>query len=224
MDKFIKVIIISSLIFASYVAGKYGLANVAFKDVEKQIAFWQKLPEDSELFTLLTVQQQDKANALDEPTSHSEYATATNVSLRQSYQNALKSIDKAIALHRLPQYIESKAQLLEWGVRLGIESNKVKTLHQANALYLQSVRLRPTWPTTWAALALNKWHLQEFDQEMITYLLNAHKFGKNKPEVKQLWQQLGYALADSENKELVKLISPYKIILDKYRSEGTKVK
>lgn len=202
MEKIIKTILISCLIFAAYTAGKYGLANVAFKDVEKQIAFWQKLPEDSELLKLPTAQPDDQ-------TRQFEFVSSPSHSLLQSYQNAQQSIDKAISLHELPQYLEGKAQLLEWGVRLGIETDKAKTLYKANDLYLQSVQLRPTWPTTWAALALNKWHLQEFDQALITYLLNAHKFGKNKPEVKLLWQQLGTFLAQSPDTRHRKLIKPY---------------
>ncbi|WOH39003.1 hypothetical protein RI844_07215 [Thalassotalea fonticola] len=209
MDKLIKTILIASLIFAAYIAGKYGLANVAFKDVEKQIAFWQKLPENSELLTLTPLQGDVKMHRPDEQTDRSELTSGSNHSLLQSYQTARQNIDKAIALHTLPQYLEGKAQLLEWGVRLGIEANKVKTLQKANELYLHSVQLRPTWPTTWAALALNKWHLQEFDQAMLTYLLNAHKFGKNKPEVKQLWRQLGSFLAESPDAQHRQLIKPY---------------
>lgn len=139
-----------------------------------------------------------------------------------TYQASIDNINSAINLHTNPQYIETKAQIIEWGVREKFEEKPVLALKQAQTLYLKSIAIRPTWPSTWAALALNKWHLSEFDQQLINYLKNAHTFGKNKPEVHIIWATLGQALANSSEQRLKQLIKPYLHIVAYHVDMGKK--
>lgn len=189
----LKSFIIIVLLIATYMTVSFGLANVYFKQVEKQIAAWQK---------------------------HQKINNTEN------YKTALTTIDNVLLLHQTPQYLEAKAQILEWGVRENLIANQLEnqqeTLKKIQALYLESTTLRPTWPGTWAALALNKWHLAEFDQQMIRYLKNAHTFGKNTPEVHVIWATLGKALANSADEGVNQLIEPYLDIVDYHINMGQK--
>ncbi|TKB44654.1 hypothetical protein [Thalassotalea mangrovi] len=122
---------------------------------------------------------------------------AGNVSSERDYRQALDDINSALLFHsRHNQYLELKAQILEWGADDGIVQPTGAVLMQAKQLYLQSISSRPAWPATWAALAMLKWRLQEFDGEMIGYLQQAFKTGKNSPEVKFAFLELGKVLAD----------------------------
>ncbi|MEW6996638.1 hypothetical protein AADZ86_02870 [Colwelliaceae bacterium BS250] len=141
----------------------------------------------------------------------------------EQYDKALTNATNAINWHINPQYLEAKAQILEWGVRTNIETNKQQTLTEAKNLYIQSTQLRPTWPGTWAALALVKWHLGEYDEQMQQYLLNAHIFGKNTKQVHIIWSELGKALHNSENPAHKALIAPYLDVVD-YHTQHVKLK
>ncbi|WP_394174017.1 hypothetical protein [Thalassotalea litorea] len=115
----------------------------------------------------------------------------------EDYRQALDYANKALLFHSgHNQYLEIKAQILEWGADEGIGQPRATALRQAKQLYLQSTSTRPTWPGTWAALAMLKWRMQEFDMEMVSYLKNAYAVGKNSPEVKLAYQQLGPVLRD----------------------------
>lgn len=113
----------------------------------------------------------------------------------EDYRQAMAYANDALIFHPgHNQYLEIKAQILEWGADEGFESSRTTALQQAKELYLQSTASRPTWPNTWAALAMLKWRMQEFDDEMLMYLHNAFNTGKNAKEVKLAYQSLGEVL------------------------------
>ncbi|NMP16485.1 hypothetical protein [Thalassotalea sp. Y01] len=183
--KLIKPFIIILLLLFTITAARYGVANALFKSTENQIKTWQTF----------------------QPSHHQRLA--------DTYQDHIDNIDMAIALHHNPQYIETKAQLLEWGIRLNLV-DKTASLRDANILYLQSTQLRPSWPVTWASLAINKWHLGEFDQEFVRYLLNAYRYGKNHPQVTEVWQYVASAVKQNQQSELSQIMTPYAAIVDYY--------
>ncbi|TLU64880.1 hypothetical protein FE810_10515 [Thalassotalea litorea] len=114
----------------------------------------------------------------------------------QDYRQALRYADDALFYHPgHNQYLEIKAQILEWGADDNMVDRQTALQH-AKQLYLQSTSTRPTWPATWAALAMLKWRMQEFDSQMVSFLQNAYAMGRNSPEVKLAFQQLGPVLRD----------------------------
>ncbi|QBY03147.1 hypothetical protein E2K93_01625 [Thalassotalea sp. HSM 43] len=183
--KVIKTIVIITLLFGAFTAGRYGIANAMFKSTEQQIEIWHRINPES------------------------------YQSIEPQYQEQLSNMQTVLMLHRNPQYLETKAQLLEWGVRLQL-ADKMDNLNQANALYLESTKLRPSWPVTWASLALNKWHMAEFDKDFVVYLLNAYRYGKNHPQVAQVWQYVSTAVKQNKQSKLSELLTPYVSIIDYY--------
>ncbi|MDG1733821.1 MAG: hypothetical protein P8H39_12695 [Thalassotalea sp.] len=149
------------------------------------------------------------------PNRHPELDLGSYKNQQQAlYQQALNKITTAISLHNNPQYLEKKAQIIEWGAHHKLEPDYIKSLNQAKELYLKSTKLRPTWPGTWAALALIKWQLNEFDNELKRYLKNAHSFGKNSPEVHLVWAELAIAIKQSNNPQLINYLAPLQNIAD----------
>lgn len=180
-----KIIVTTTSVLLMIIAAKWGMANLYFKSAEN----------------LLSNTTKTYAGVVNPNKNYKEVKQQTKAEhFNLAYNDMLSSIDTAIFLHQHPQYLEKKAQIFEWAVRLN--TAPISTLKQANSLYLQSTQLRPTWPATWAALALNKWHLGEFDQHMARYLLNAHKFGKNTPEVQLVWLKLIDAMQQSNEPTL----------------------
>jgi hypothetical protein len=117
-----------------------------------------------------------------EPHSEAQYLLAKN------------GIVNALNKHpNHPLYVDVLGQVYEWGALLGYEKSK-KALGLAKQNYLHATQLRPAWPVTWASLALVKWRLQEFDDELLEFLANADRYGPFKPEVHILYSQLGLAL------------------------------
>lgn len=111
------------------------------------------------------------------------------------FEQALISIKTANKLHpNNPYYVITEALVYEWGAIQNVSDNNKAYLNKAKDHYLQAVQQRPTWPVTWATLAILKWRLGEFDQNMIDYLLQANKFGLNKPEVHEAWLEIGLFL------------------------------
>ncbi|WP_068546633.1 hypothetical protein [Thalassotalea crassostreae] len=212
MDNLFKTIIIIALITGATFAGKHGMANYYFKQAEHQLTYLQGQKANTEQQTVESTGQ--------ESASLESISQKNNSQINlEVYNQAIGYIDDALNLHRNPQYIEAKAQTFEIAVRLNLTNNKSATLLQAKALYLESTELRPTWPVTWASLALIKWHMQEFDAEMIQYLDNAFTFGKNRVEVKNIWQQLGQALSNSSNPAHRELIKPHLNKLNYYKQK-----
>ena len=237
-EKIVKFLVTLTCALAIIIAAKWGVANLVFKraeqhhnqlvDLVKQQKEHRAPDADNRSFDTDNHHSKDnirhsKANTRhsegntrhsDDNSRHSRLVRESTDKAQQAklYKNALSTIGTAINLHNNPQYLEKKAQIIEWGVRLKLEP--LTALYQANNLYIESITLRPTWAPTWAALALNKWHLQEFDQDMLHYLVNAYHFGKNSPEVKQVWKAVTPILLDSN---LNKYQSNYAPILQYYQ-------
>lgn len=116
-----------------------------------------------------------------------------NQQTSEKYNAAKEAINSAEFKHSShPLYADLSGQLAEWGVIAGYESEDA--LLNAKADYLRATQLRPSWPVTWGSLALIKWRLQEFDDEMLKYLNMADQMGGQKPEVHVLFSELGTAL------------------------------
>ncbi len=111
------------------------------------------------------------------------------------FEQALASIKTANQLHPdNPYYLITEALVYEWGAIENISDNNKDYLNKAKKQYLEASNKRPTWPVTWATLAILKWRLGELDQDMIDYLVQANKFGPNKPEVHEAWLEIGLFL------------------------------
>lgn len=110
-------------------------------------------------------------------------------------EQALKSITQSNLSHpNNPRYLITQGLIYEWG---GIsnefdEKKQRQLLLQAKGYYLHAVELRPTWPVTWATLAVLKWRLGEVDQEMIDFLKQADKYGQHTEEVSRAWLDVGF--------------------------------
>ena len=92
-----------------------------------------------------------------------------------------------------PLYRDLQGQLLEWGALAGfVDPNKA--LNEAKGYYLNAIKLRPTWPVSYASLAVLKWRLGEFDDELAGYLDKANSYGPLKAEVHVLFVELGLSL------------------------------
>lgn len=123
----------------------------------------------------------------------------------EQYQKAREAVYKANQSHpNHPLYIDLIGQINEWGAIAGYEDQQ-QALQQAKLRYLQATKIRPTWPVTWASLAMVKWRLQEFDDEMLLYLNRADQFGPRKPEVNVLFSELGLALYEGNHPFLLKI-------------------
>jgi len=115
------------------------------------------------------------------------------VQTKEDYEQAFSAIKSAQFKHGShPLYADTSGQVTEWGLFAGYESQDA--LEKAEQAYIRASKLRPTWPVTWASLALIKWRKQEFDSDMLNYLRLADKFGPQKPEVHVMFSQLGLAL------------------------------
>ncbi|MBT1452454.1 VpsP family polysaccharide biosynthesis protein [Glaciecola sp. XM2] len=111
----------------------------------------------------------------------------------QRYKSARSSIASAEYFHPThPLYADLSGQVAEWGVVTGFEAPA--HLQIAKEDYLRATRMRPAWPVTWASLAMIKWRLNEFDEQMLEYLQHAHQLGPQKHEVHILFSQLGLTL------------------------------
>lgn len=126
------------------------------------------------------------------------------------YNQALKLIDAASIDHpNNPHYLIIQGLVREWGGVSDIFSDeliKKNQLENAKEYYLSAVELRPTWPVTWATLAILKWRLAEIDQQLIDYLIQADKYGPNTLEVHQAWLEIGLYLYQSKSPYTVKII------------------
>lgn len=121
----------------------------------------------------------------------------------ERYEQAREAIYSANTSHpNHPLYIDLIGQLNEWAAIAEYEDER-ESLQNAKLYYLSATKIRPTWPVTWASLAMVKWRLQEFDEEMLQYLVNADHFGPKKPEVNILFAELGIALYASNHTMLI---------------------
>ncbi len=128
---------------------------------------------------------------------------------KPQYLTAVNAISNANAAHlNNPRYLAEQGLIHEWAGISAIfnKDDQQKNLLAAKHFYLKAVELRPTWPTTWASLALLKWRLNEMDQELIHYLIQADKFGANMDDVHNAWLDIGLYLYKSKSQYTVQII------------------
>ena len=124
----------------------------------------------------------------------------------QILQSALLSAQQANSIHpNNPHYLLTEALIWEWR---GITKNQIADFSKAKHLYLEATKLRPTWPVTWATLAILKWRLNEFDEEILYFLSQAERFGPSRKEVHEAWLEIGFHLYQQKHPYTVKLIKP----------------
>lgn len=134
-----------------------------------------------------------------------DWQTQGNQQSEEQYLLAKNAIENALSNHGSnPLYIDIMAQIYEWGAIAEYEERSV-ALAQAKHYYLQATKVRPSWPVTWASLAMIKWRFQEFDEELLNYLERADRFGPYKPEVHILFSELGLALYENNHPMLLKI-------------------
>lgn len=134
-----------------------------------------------------------------------EWQSEGNQQSEQQYLLAKNAIQSALHSHpNNPLYVDIIAQIYEWGAIAEYEDNK-EALAQAKQYYTKATQLRPSWPVTWASLAMIKWRSQEFDDELLDYLNQANHFGPLKPEVHILFSELGLALYKNNHPLLLKI-------------------
>lgn len=136
---------------------------------------------------------------------------------RNQYHVALQAIERANNEHpQNPQYMVTQGLVYEWGAITSLfadEQQKQQRLIQAKSYYLDAIALRPTWPVTWATLAILKWRLGEIDQELIDYLKQADKYGPYVMEVHQAWLEIGFYLYQNKSQYTVQVIKGLRIHL-----------
>lgn len=91
-----------------------------------------------------------------------------------------------------PLFINLTGLIKEWETKPNFDLQD--RLGQLKESYIQDTKIKPIWPVTWANLAIVKWHLQEFDEEMLGYLLKADKLGPQVAEIHVLFSRLGLSL------------------------------
>lgn len=136
---------------------------------------------------------------------------------KSQYDDALRSIDRANKLHpNNPQYLITQGLVLEWGGISDIfsEKDKIQNLQLAKGYYLRAVELRPTWPVTWATLAILKWRLNEIDQSLIDYLQQADKFGQHTLDVHNAWVDVGFYLYMNKSPYTVQIMKKLRVHLE----------
>ncbi|WP_448212796.1 VpsP family polysaccharide biosynthesis protein [Colwellia sp. MEBiC06753] len=118
---------------------------------------------------------------------------------------AYEQIQQANALHpKNPHYLITKGLVLEW---YGIAHQDLTRWQEAKLYYLQATALRPTWPVTWATLAILKWRLEEIDQQLLEYLTRANQFGPARLEVHEAWIEIGFHLYRTRHPLTAKVIT-----------------
>ena len=136
---------------------------------------------------------------------------------KSQYETALHAINYSNNAHpNNPQYLITQGLVLEWGGISDIlsEQEKEQNLRLAKRYYLHSVELRPTWPVTWATLAILKWRLNEIDQSLVDYLKLAHRYGKHTLDVHHAWVDVGFYLYKSKSPYTVQIIKDLRYHLE----------
>lgn len=126
------------------------------------------------------------------------WQVSARIQTKEEFNQAKSAIQTANILHRSnPLYIDLSGQIKEWGAVSGFDEKDGLKLAKAN--YLQATKIRPLWPVTWANLAMVKWRLQEFDEEMLGYLTKANELGPQTIEVHILFSRIGISLYAANN-------------------------
>lgn len=122
--------------------------------------------------------------------SHEALGDANSVS------KALEFIQRANTLHPdHPHYLNTYASILVWrGDSLTNSNEQMLDYREALELYKRSAQRRPMWPDTWTAMAMIKWRLNEFDEEMHYYIGRADRLGPFAYDVHMDLVKLGFAL------------------------------
>lgn len=127
-----------------------------------------------------------------------EWQVKARIQTQAEFNQAKSAIQTANILHRSnPFYIDLSGQIKEWGAVSGFDERDGLLLAKIN--YLQATKIRPLWPVTWANLAMVKWRLQEFDEEMLGYLMKANELGSQTIEVHILFSRIGISLYAANN-------------------------
>ncbi|MGL1958252.1 MAG: VpsP family polysaccharide biosynthesis protein [Colwellia sp.] len=171
------VIILLLLCFLVVTSINYGRANIAFYSAKSTIDYWQN------------------------------GSGITNIN---EYQQSIFQIQQAKILHsNNSHYLITSGLINEWAAtsELFDENQRTGYLTLAEEDYIAAVENRPTWPVTWATLAILKWRLDEIDEEMVNYLNNAYKYGPNRLEVNQAWVDLGFYIYHAKSPFSPKVIN-----------------
>lgn len=181
INKLVMLLLSLVLLFLTWQSMKMGKANLSFYAAHQTIESWQKNNK-------LTDQDQDQ----------------------DQYQHALNSINEANSSHPdNSHYLITQGLIYEWAGTGNIftdENEKTQHLLKAKEYYLEAVKQRPTWPVTWATLAILKWRLGEIDQQLIDFLFQADKWGQHTPEVNQAWLEVGFYLYQSKSVFTVQIV------------------
>lgn len=130
--------------------------------------------------------------------SISEWQAEGGAEDAKKFQTAFNAASKASSGHPThPLYQYLTGQVIEWGIVSGHLTPD--ELYRAKSYYLNAAKLRPTWPVTWASLALVKWRLNNLDDEFWVYLNKADSYGPMQPEVHVLFSKLGLSLYNANN-------------------------
>lgn len=117
---------------------------------------------------------------------------------------ALEWGKNASSLHSShPLYHDVYGQVIEWGVVAGLLPQT--SLEEAKESYIHATELRPTWPVTWASLALIKWRNGEIDDEFWNYAYKAHRLGPMQPEIHSFFSKIGLSFYIANDPNFVPL-------------------
>lgn len=123
-----------------------------------------------------------------------QWRESEKINSQGDYILAKETAQKAVELsNNNPLYLDVLADIYQWGLYQKLESDPVNVTKMAMQLYKLSIQNRPSWPVTWANMAVLKWRNGEFDEDFKFYLSQADKFGKSQPEVHLLFTELGLA-------------------------------
>ncbi|MFD3316127.1 VpsP family polysaccharide biosynthesis protein [Alteromonas macleodii] len=123
-----------------------------------------------------------------------QWRESEKINSQGDYILAKETAQKAVELsNNNPLYLDVLADIYQWGLYQKLESDPVNVTKKAMQLYKLSIQNRPSWPVTWANMAVLKWRNGEFDENFKFYLSQADKFGKSQPEVHLLFTELGLA-------------------------------
>lgn len=109
---------------------------------------------------------------------------------------SLSSINTALSWDSSnPEYLEIKARLLYYQalnrMRAAAATYPNELFIEAASLHRKALETRPTWPYSWANLALMKSFSTELDDEFNQAVLNANKFGPWELPVQLTLAQIG---------------------------------
>ncbi|WP_412722465.1 hypothetical protein [Alteromonas sp. D210916BOD_24] len=120
----------------------------------------------------------------------------------QDYNAAMQGSTQAIKFHpTFAFYHDIHSEVIQWGIYAGYEGDVTESFEQIEALYKQSLTLRPTWPNTWANRGQQLFYAKgandkEAIQQALDYLKTAHQLGEHIPEVHIAWTDIGLRLVE----------------------------